>query len=190
MASDIWLRTILIVRKETRCRLIGYSYRLTAKVLLHTPSNRQDITHTTAFVTPVVDHWLEREIAQWVHPMNDRSDDPPHHERTLYLWATSRSPAPGCEPNIYLANTPPRLIYIYFCFSLSRSVPLFSNCTNQYGAVPTLSNRTLKSEITRLRRRYYIPAATSVGRRKRERNFKNGIPFRYSISGSLSQSLA
>ena len=36
-----------------------------------------------AFVTPVVDHWLEREIAQWVHPMKDRSDDPSHHERTL-----------------------------------------------------------------------------------------------------------
>ena len=41
------------------------------------------ITHTTAFVTPVVEHWLEREIAQWVHTMKDRSDDPLHHERTL-----------------------------------------------------------------------------------------------------------
>ena len=49
------------------------------------------ITHTTAFVTPIVEHWLEREIAQWVHPMKNRSDDPSHHERTLYLWATSRS---------------------------------------------------------------------------------------------------
>ena len=29
------------------------------------PTDR--ITHTTAFVTPVVEHWLEREIAQWVH---------------------------------------------------------------------------------------------------------------------------
>ena len=29
------------------------------------------IAHTTAFVTPVVVHWLEREIAQWVHPMKD-----------------------------------------------------------------------------------------------------------------------
>ena len=54
------------------------------------PTDR--ITHTTAFVTPVVEHWLEREIAQWVHPMKDRSDDPSHHERTLYLWATSGSP--------------------------------------------------------------------------------------------------
>ena len=38
------------------------------------------ITHTMVFVTPVVEHWLEREIAQWVHPMKDRSDDPSHHE--------------------------------------------------------------------------------------------------------------
>ena len=42
-----------------------------------------NIAHTTAFVTPVVEHWLEREIAQWVHPMKDRSNDPSHHERTL-----------------------------------------------------------------------------------------------------------
>ena len=41
------------------------------------------ITQTTAFVTPVVEHWVEREIAQWVRPMKDRSDDPSHHERTL-----------------------------------------------------------------------------------------------------------
>ena len=46
---------------------------------MHHPTDR--ITHTTAFVTPVVEHWLEREIAQWVHHMKDRSDDPSHHER-------------------------------------------------------------------------------------------------------------
>ena len=45
MASDIWLRTILIVRKETRCRHIGYSYRLTERVLLYAPSHRQDNTY-------------------------------------------------------------------------------------------------------------------------------------------------
>ena len=33
------------------------------------------IAHTTAFVTPIVEHWLEQEIAQWVH-LRDRSDDP------------------------------------------------------------------------------------------------------------------
>ena len=45
MASNIWLRTILIVRKEIRCRHIGYSYRLTARVLLYAPSHRQDSTY-------------------------------------------------------------------------------------------------------------------------------------------------
>ena len=25
------------------------------------------IAHTTAFVKPVVEHWLEQEIAQWIH---------------------------------------------------------------------------------------------------------------------------
>ena len=47
---------------------------------MHHPTDR--IIHTTAFVMPVVEHWLEREIAQWVHPMKDRSDDPSHHEQT------------------------------------------------------------------------------------------------------------
>ena len=41
---------------------------------MHYPTDR--IAHTTTFVTPVVEHWLEREIAQWVHPMKDRSGDP------------------------------------------------------------------------------------------------------------------
>ena len=36
-----------------------------------------------AFITPVVEHWLERERPQWVHAMKDRSDDPSHHEQTL-----------------------------------------------------------------------------------------------------------
>ena len=31
---------------------------------MHHPSDR--ITHTTAFVTPVVEHWLERATAQWL----------------------------------------------------------------------------------------------------------------------------
>ena len=44
---------------------------------MHHPTDR--IAHTTTFVTPVVEHWLEQEIAQWVHPMKDRSDNPSHH---------------------------------------------------------------------------------------------------------------
>ena len=33
---------------------------------MHHPTDR--ITHTTAFVTPVVEHWLEREIAMRLYP--------------------------------------------------------------------------------------------------------------------------
>ena len=32
---------------------------------MHHPTDR--IAHITAFLTPVVEHWLERQIAQWVH---------------------------------------------------------------------------------------------------------------------------
>ena len=45
MASDIWLRTILIVRKETRCRHIGYSFRLAARVILYALSHTRDNTY-------------------------------------------------------------------------------------------------------------------------------------------------
>ena len=47
MASNIWLRTILIVRKETRCRHTGYS----ARVLLYAPSHRQDNTYNSLCYT-------------------------------------------------------------------------------------------------------------------------------------------
>ena len=50
--------------------------------MLH-PTDR--ITHTTAFVTPGVEHWLEREIAQWVHHVGSI------HEQNTYHRATSRS---------------------------------------------------------------------------------------------------
>ena len=45
MASDIWLRTIQIAREETRCRHMGYSFRLTVRVLLYAPSHRRPLLH-------------------------------------------------------------------------------------------------------------------------------------------------
>ena len=32
---------------------------------MHHPTER--VSHTMTFVIPVVEYWLEREIAQWVH---------------------------------------------------------------------------------------------------------------------------
>ena len=85
---------------------------------MHHPRDR--IAHTTAFVTPVVEHWLEREIAQWVHPMKDRSDDPSHHEQIIYMCV--------CVCVCVHTHTPPNLseclsscllIYISLCLNVS-----------------------------------------------------------------------
>ena len=83
MASDIWLRTILIVRKETRCRHIGYSYRLTARVLLYAPSHREDNTYHSLCYTsrgalagtrnssmgPPHEGSIRRPIAPWANAL-------------------------------------------------------------------------------------------------------------------------
>ena len=45
----------------------GLLFPISSKVFFYMHHPRDRITHTTGFVTPVVDHWLEREIAQWVH---------------------------------------------------------------------------------------------------------------------------
>ena len=50
MASDIWSKTIQMVREETCCYHMGYFF-------LHHLTDR--IAHTMAFVKPVVEHWLE-----------------------------------------------------------------------------------------------------------------------------------
>ena len=45
MSSDIWQRSTQIVREETRCHHMGYSFRLAESVFLYAPSHRQDITY-------------------------------------------------------------------------------------------------------------------------------------------------
>ena len=45
--------------RETCCCHMGYSFRLAARV--H-PTDR--MAHTTAFVTPVVEHWQEQSFGQ------------------------------------------------------------------------------------------------------------------------------
>ena len=82
---------------------------------MHHPTDM--IAHTTSFVTPVVEHWLEREIAQWVHPMKDQSDDPLQIEQTLLprsyilletnrfsLTLFSRYCCPNAENYIYIED--------------------------------------------------------------------------------------
>ena len=51
---------------ETRYHHMGYSFWLAARVLLYASPHIFNITHTTVFVTPVAENWLEREIVLWV----------------------------------------------------------------------------------------------------------------------------
>ena len=55
-------------REETHSHYnLAYSFRSAASEFfyMHHPTDR--IVHAMAFVTPVVESWLEQEIAQWVH---------------------------------------------------------------------------------------------------------------------------
>ena len=63
--------------EETRCRHMGYSFRLTARVLLYAPSHRQDTTyHGLSYTRPGA---LARTRNSSMGPPHEGS----HHERTL-----------------------------------------------------------------------------------------------------------
>ena len=79
-------RTIQIAREETRCSHMGYSFRLAARVLLHTSSHRQGSTYTSLCYTSRGALAGTKNCST----IKDRSDDPSHHERTLlprtFIW--------------------------------------------------------------------------------------------------------
>ena len=45
----------------------GLLFPISSKVFFNVHHPIDTTAHTTAFVTPVVEYWLEQEIAQWVH---------------------------------------------------------------------------------------------------------------------------
>ena len=45
----------------------GLHFPISSKVLFYMRHPTHRMTHTTAFVAPVVELWLEREIAEWFH---------------------------------------------------------------------------------------------------------------------------
>ena len=101
MESDIWLRTILIVRKETRCRHIGYSYRLTARVLLYAPSHRQDSTY----------HSLCYTSRGALAGTRNSSMGPPHVWR--YVWR--KNPKYKTELDYQYLNAQFYILDIFWC---------------------------------------------------------------------------
>ena len=91
---------------------------------MHDPTFR--IAHNTAFVTPVMEHWLEREIEHNGSTMKDQSDNPLHHERTLLPRSYIRLPrtkdvsstANRSDNSVQWAkviNLAPGKVNVYFC---------------------------------------------------------------------------
>ena len=110
MASDIWLRTILIVRKKTRCRHIGYCYRLTARVLLYAPSHRQDNTY----------HGLCYSSREALAGTKNSSMGPPHKgsiRRPIALWANFCNVVRGIKLHfdIHFSNGSDKLVHFHLC---------------------------------------------------------------------------
>ena len=120
MASDIWLRSILIVREETCCRHIGYSLRLTARVLLYVPSHRQDNTY----------HSLCYTSRGALAGMRNSSMGPPHEgsiRRRIAPWANALTMELHLAPRLYgiktaiamtkILKSPHLLICVFVFFS-------------------------------------------------------------------------
>ena len=65
--------------------LHGLLLLISSKVFFYIHHPTDSRAYTTTFVIPDVEHWLEREITQWVH------HDGSHHKWTPYHGAASRS---------------------------------------------------------------------------------------------------
>ena len=130
MASDIWLRTILIVRKETRCRHIGYSFRLAARVLLYAPSHRQDSTY----------HGLCYTSRGALAGTRNSSMGPPYEgsiRRPIAPWANALTTELHLAPLFQDVNYCPDLNSKYWCW--------IRQSHGNYGPPPLLWKHCCKS---------------------------------------------
>ena len=114
-----WLRTILIARKETRCRHIGYSFRLTARVLLYAPSHRQDSTY----------HGLCYTSCGTLAGMRNSSMGPPPWRIDLTTHRTmSKRSYHGATSRWVLINCGVK--YLLFFYLQCSRVFIFKNCNS------------------------------------------------------------
>ena len=105
---------------------MGYSFRLTARVILYAPSHRQDNTYHGLCYTS------RGETAQWVHSVKDRSDDPSHHERTLLPRSYISLPKPQCA-NVFLLRFQQPNVLIHTAKEITENRPLsnYENTANK-----------------------------------------------------------
>ena len=131
MASDIWLRTILIARKETRCRHIGCSYRLAARVLLYAPSHRQDSTY----------HNLCYTSRGALAGMRNSSVDTWRIDPTTHRTMSERSTSELCPAHLDLTNQ-------FQGVSICDKYSLISSASWTRLPVSSLASRSLSSPMS------------------------------------------
>ena len=102
----------------------GLVFPISSKVFFYMLHPTDRIAHNTAFVIPVVDHWLEREIDQWVH-----------HEGSI-----RRPIAPWANAITTELHLDPIYIYIYVTF-----VPKFMLYNHQINHNGSLTDNIFKT---------------------------------------------
>ena len=89
-------------KRGNRCRHMGYTFRLTTRVLLYAPSHKQDSTYHGLCYTSRESLAGTRNSS--MGPPKEGSDDPSHHERTLLprsyisLPVLKNAISPGSRP--------------------------------------------------------------------------------------------
>ena len=98
MASDIWYST---TQRGNSLPPHGLLFPINSKGSFICTNPTDKIAHTTAFGTPVVEHWLERELAQRVHHGGSI-------RRPIAPWANALTTelhlAPRCSQNLTVGS--------------------------------------------------------------------------------------
>ena len=78
MASDIWLRTVLEVRKKTHCCHLSYSFRLAARVLLYAPERERNVLYNDTLNTFYLQLYGVRHMVKDHSGSEKENPLPPH----------------------------------------------------------------------------------------------------------------
>ena len=110
MLSDIWQITIQIVREETRCRYMDYSFRLAAMVLWYAPS------HGLCYTSPRALAWTRNSSEGPPRRINPTTHRTTFTSRSLYIEGVN------CFPiDWYYLFSKFVFVSYFFCGSSHRS---------------------------------------------------------------------
>ena len=105
-----------MVREENCCHHMGYSFLLVARVLLYAPSHRQNSTYHSLCCN-------KKQLNG--STMRDRSNNPSHHEQTLYKGVLHRTVTINCHRDAVGLEC-------FFCVGRKEGNILFNDALNTF----------------------------------------------------------